>query len=52
MELPANDTTPELSESLRRLAESDVLWARLIGKFLKPLRIPTQNDRPNELRQV
>lgn len=40
MKPPANDATSELSESLRRLAESDVLWARLIGKF-KPLYFPT-----------
>lgn len=51
MKPPGENTTLELSESLRRLADSDVLWARLIGKFLRRLPIPTQTDRSDEPHQ-
>ena len=52
MEHPGEDATPELSQSLRSLAESDVLWARLIGKFLKRLHIPPLTDQSDEIHQA
>jgi hypothetical protein len=52
MEPPGEDATRELSESLRSLADSDVLWARLIGQFLKRLHFPTPTDRPDEIQRA
>lgn len=48
MEPPCEDTTRELSQSLISLANSDVLWARLIGKFRKRL----DNFSPPELDDI
>jgi hypothetical protein len=52
MKPPNEDATLELSESLRRLADSDVLWARLIGKSLRRLYIPTRRDQSDEPHQA
>jgi len=51
MEGPCEDTMPELSESLRTLAESGVAWARLIGKFYKPPVIPPTSQEQGESQQ-
>jgi hypothetical protein len=51
MEPTCEDATPELSESLRSLADSDILWARLVGKFLKRLHIPLLKDASDEIPQ-
>ncbi len=51
MEPDQEDDTSELSESLRTLAGSDLLWARLAGKFLKRLHIPRLKEAPDEIPQ-
>jgi hypothetical protein len=50
MEPPAEDATPELSESLQSLADSDILWSRLTGKFLKRLHTPTLAGESDEIQ--
>ena len=52
MEHPDEDVTPELSESLQSLADSDILWARLSGKFLKRLHIPVLTDQSDEIPEL
>ena len=49
MEPVCEDATPELSQSLRSLADSDMLWARLVSKFLKRLPIPVLLDGSDEI---
>jgi hypothetical protein len=49
MEPASEDATPELSESLRNLGDSDILWAGLVGKFLKRLHIPILTDETDEI---
>ena len=51
MEPECEDGTPELSESLRKLGDSNILWARLISKVLKRLHIPIPADAGDEIPQ-
>jgi len=49
MEPTCEDATPELSESLRKLSDSDIVWARLVGKFLNRLQTPILKDGSDEI---
>jgi hypothetical protein len=41
---------PELSESFRKLADSGVVWARLVGTFHKLIHIPPMPDERREIQ--
>ena len=51
METSEEDTTPELSESLRNLGHSDLLWTRLVRKFPALLRIVPETDEADHIPQ-
>jgi hypothetical protein len=49
MEPTGEDATSELLESLRKLSDSEILWARLVGKFLGRQPIPILKDGSDEI---